>query len=103
MHDDNSSASMHMTNGNNSTLMPMAQSHTIKGRCHLRVALPVPPNHSSGEALLQFRQVASVTSEPSTSGQFASSPVATIHEEPSSTIPPYLKTQVGPYLGLLHR
>ncbi|MED6196868.1 hypothetical protein PIB30_051344 [Stylosanthes scabra] len=33
-----------------------------------------------------------ITSEPSTSSQLASSPVATIHEEPSSTVPPNLRT-----------
>ncbi|MED6162596.1 hypothetical protein PIB30_071980 [Stylosanthes scabra] len=40
---------------------------------------------------------------PSTSGQLVSSPVATIHEEPNSTLPPYLRTQEAPYLGILHR
>ncbi|MED6213500.1 hypothetical protein PIB30_094013 [Stylosanthes scabra] len=46
----------------------MSPNHTIKGGDHPRVALPATPNYSSGEALFGFRQVASVTSEPSTSG-----------------------------------
>ncbi|MED6127959.1 hypothetical protein PIB30_093074 [Stylosanthes scabra] len=66
MHNDASSTSMHTTNGNNSTLMPMAQSHTIKGKCHLRVALLAPPVHSSGEE----------TQEPSSPLPRITSPVA---------------------------
>ncbi|MED6156365.1 hypothetical protein PIB30_013857 [Stylosanthes scabra] len=35
---------MHTTNGNNSTLMPMTPSHTIKAICHSRVVIPMPPS-----------------------------------------------------------
>ncbi|MED6211980.1 hypothetical protein PIB30_078707, partial [Stylosanthes scabra] len=60
-------------------------------------------SHSCCDALLGFQQVACITSEPSTSSQLASSPVTTIDEESSSTIPANLRTQVAPYLGLLHQ
>ncbi|MED6175219.1 hypothetical protein PIB30_076348 [Stylosanthes scabra] len=66
-----------------------------KGRVSFQVALSASPNHSSDEALLGFRQVAFVTSEPCTLGQLTSSSVATIHVEPSSAVPPYLRAQVA--------
>ncbi|MED6162991.1 hypothetical protein PIB30_075721 [Stylosanthes scabra] len=122
MDNDGSSASMHTTNGNNSTLMSMAQSHTIKGigpskgklssfshsitsytlltlrvRVSFQVALLASPVHSSSEALPRFRR-----------GNSGVNPVSQALEYPSNSLGSELRylptigaeqTNIHPYPG----